>query len=136
MREHPAPLPHPDAGTEGTVRLEILRNQGRHGGAVARVCGDALVSQGIRDGDVVVLDRRDGIEHGDLVAFRLGAAQGGLTLWRGLASEDGLRLVTDGASRVVAGPHGSDTTMPDMRSEGVVLAVLRRFADDAPDLAT
>ncbi len=112
--------------------MEILRPRGRHGGAVARVCSGALSSQGIREGDVVVLGRRDHIEHGDLVALRLAASHEGLTLWRGLASEDGLRLVTDGTSRIVAHMPGSNPVAPDLRYEGVVLAVLRRFADDTP----
>ncbi len=86
--------------------------------AFARVEGDALSALDIRDGDHVVLVRRDTAEHGDVAAVL--DAEGRATLWKVYPEGGGLRLS-------LGRPGFGRLTGPDVRVHGVVVAVLRRF---------
>jgi SOS-response transcriptional repressor LexA len=87
--------------------------------AFARVEGDALRALDVRDGDHVVLARRDAAEHGDVAAVLDG--EGRATLWKVYPDGDRLRL-----SLGLPGPWR--TTPRDAKVHGVVVAVLRRLA--------
>lgn len=89
------------------------------GTVFARVAGDGLAALEIRDGDHVVLERREHVEHGDVAAVL--DARGEATLWKVYPEPDGLRLVT--------GRPGEERRLaPAPRIHGVVVALLRRPA--------
>ena len=79
-----------------------------------------LASLGVRDGDHVALWRSDAAEHGDLAA--VADVGGRAALWRVYPEGDRLRLST-------GDPVNARTTRAGARVRGVVVGVLRRFAD-------
>lgn len=84
--------------------------------ALARVEGDGLRALDIRDGDHVVLARREQAEHGDLAAILEG--DGPACLWKVFPAETGLRLS-------MGHPAFDRPSRPGARVQGVVLGVLR-----------
>jgi SOS-response transcriptional repressor LexA len=114
--------PSPPPGSPEPVRLvgADLRNPFAPGREVAfaRVCGDALSALDVRDGDHVVLARRDAAEHGDVAAILDG--EGRATLWKVYPEGDLLRLS-------VGRPGWGRATARDAKVHGVVVAVLRRL---------
>jgi hypothetical protein len=90
---------------------------------LARVAGDGLRALDVRDGDHVVLARREHANHGDLAAV-LDAA-GHAFLWKVYPEADG----PEGPERLrlSSGPPALDRLAdPGSRVHGVVVAVLRR----------
>lgn len=86
---------------------------------LARVQGDGLRAFDVRDGDHVVLVRRDHAEHGDLAAVL--DEEGRAWLWKTYPEGDRLRLSM--------GHPGLDRySARGARVQGVVVAVLRRLA--------
>ena len=85
---------------------------------LARVAGDGLRALDVRDGDHVVLVRRESAEHGDLAAVL--DDHGQAALWKVYPEAGALRLSTGrpGEERSIAPP-------PSIH--GVVVAVLRRL---------
>ena len=86
----------------------------------ALVKGTLLTSLGVHDGDHVALWRSDAAEHGDLAA--VADVGGRAALWRVYPERDRLRLST-------GDPVHARTTRVGARVRGVVVGVLRRFAD-------
>lgn len=84
--------------------------------ALARVRGDGLRALDIRDGDHVVLARRDRAEHGDLAAVL--EDDGPACLYKVFAEGEGLRLS-------MGHPAFDRPSHPGARVQGVVLGVLR-----------
>jgi SOS-response transcriptional repressor LexA len=115
-----APVP-PDP-TPAPVRLvgADLRNPFVPGREVAfaRVAGDGLDALDVRDGDHVVLLRRESAEHGDVAAVLDG--EGRATLWKVYPEGDRLRLSSGRPGEV-------RRTGPDARVHGVVVALLRKL---------
>jgi len=105
------------------VRLLAPEVQGRFAPGrdttLARVAGDGLRAFDVRDGDHVVLARRESAEHGDLAAVL--DAEGHAWLWKVYPEGDRLRLSMGHPSLERLSPVGA-------RVQGVVVAVLRRFA--------
>lgn len=94
---------------------------------LARVAGDGLRALDIRDGDHVVLARREAAEHGDLAAVL--DEEGLAWLWKIYPEGDRLRLSMGHPSLERLSPRGA-------RVQGVVVAVLRAFRDGrSPDAA-
>ena len=87
--------------------------------AFARVRGDALAALGIRDGDHVVLVRREEAASGDVAAVL--DERGEATLWQVYPEGDALRLST-------GRPGEEQRVSPAPRIQGVLVAVLRRGA--------
>lgn len=88
-----------------------------HGTVLAKVRGAALEALDVRDGDHVVLVRREEAEHGDVAAVL--DDHGVATLWKVFPEPDALRLST--------GRPGEERRIsPPPRIHGVVVAVLRR----------
>jgi SOS-response transcriptional repressor LexA len=85
--------------------------------ALAKVAGHGLEALEIRDGDHVVLVRRDHAEHGDLAAVL--DDRGQATLWKVYPEPDALRLSS-------GRPGAERRIRPPPRIQGVVVAVLRR----------
>lgn len=83
---------------------------------VARVVGDGLRALDVRDGDHVVLARRDTAEHGDLAAVLDDEEQA--WLWKVYPEGDRLRLS-------MGHPGLEHWSAPHPRIQGVVVAVLR-----------
>jgi repressor LexA len=83
---------------------------------MAQVRGDGLRAFDIRDGDHVVLDRRDAAEHGDFAAVIEG--DGPACLWKVFPEAEGLRLSMGHPAFDRPGRKGA-------RIQGVVLGVLR-----------
>jgi SOS-response transcriptional repressor LexA len=88
-----------------------------HGTVLAKVSGDGLAALELRDGDHVVLVRREHAEHGDIAAVL--DDHGVATLWKVYPEPGALRLATGrpGQERRIA---------PPPRIHGVIVAVLRR----------
>lgn len=86
---------------------------------VARVVGDGLRALDVRDGDHVVLARREAAEHGDLAAVL--DEEERAWLWKVYPEGDRLRLS-------MGHPGLERLTAPGPRVQGVVVAVLRSFA--------
>ena len=112
---HHAPGPPP-------VRLLAPEVKGRFAPGrettLARVAGDGLRAFDVRDGDHVVLVRREAAEHGDLAAVLDG--EGCAHLWKVYPEGDRLRLS-------MGHPSLERKSLPGARVQGVVVAVLRRF---------
>jgi len=89
------------------------------------VAGDALRAFDVRDGDHVVLARRECAEHGDLAAVLDGDACA--TLWKVRPEGDRLRLS-------VGHPGLDRWTGPHPRVQGVVVAVVRRLGRPVPEV--
>ena len=93
---------------------------------LARVSGARLERLGVRDGDHVALLRRDAAEdglgagHGDLAAVV--GDDGRAALWKVYPEGETLRLST-------GDPAWSRRTGPRPRVQGVVVAILRKFAE-------
>jgi len=87
---------------------------------LARVTGDGLRAFDVRDGDHVVLVRREAAEHGDLAAVL--DEEGRAWLWKIYPEGDRLRLS-------MGHPSLERLSAPGARVQGVVVAVLRRFRD-------
>jgi SOS-response transcriptional repressor LexA len=90
--------------------------------AFAKVAGDALSALDVKDGDHVILVRRESAEHGDVAAVL--DAEGRATLWKVYPDGDRLRLSLGLPPR---GPGWSRLTSRDAKVHGVVVAILRRF---------
>jgi SOS-response transcriptional repressor LexA len=94
---------------------------------LARVAGDGLRAFDVRDGDHVVLVRRETAEHGDLAAVL--DEEGRAHLWKVYPEGDRLRLS-------MGHPSLERRSRPGARVQGVVVAVLRRLlggsGPDAP----
>jgi SOS-response transcriptional repressor LexA len=101
------------------------------GVVLARVQGDGLRALDVRDGDHLVLDRREVAEHGDLALVCEG--EGPAALWKVFPDASGLRLS-------IGHPAFDRRATSDARVQAVVVAVLRdlatgsapRGAPDAP----
>lgn len=120
MRNAPGPPP---------VRLLAPEVRGRFAPGrettLARVAGDGLRAFDVRDGDHVVLVRREEAEHGDLAAVLDG--EGCAHLWKVYPEGDRLRLS-------MGHPSLERKSLPGARVQGVVVAVLRRFHEGSgPD---
>jgi hypothetical protein len=92
---------------------------------LARVAGDGLAALDVRDGDHVVLVRRERAGHGDLAAVL--DAGGHAFLWKVYPESDG----PDGPERLrlsLGHPSLDRWAEPGARVHGVVVAVLRRSA--------
>ncbi len=113
MSSGPHPGPPPVRLAEATWRAPIA--PGRETG-VARVVGDGLRALDIRDGDHVVLARREAAEHGDLAAVL--DEDDCAWLWKVFPAGDRLRLS-------MGHPSLERLSTPHPRIQGVVLAVLR-----------
>jgi len=104
------------------VRLVASEVQGRFAPGrettLARVQGDGLRALDVRDGDHVVLARREHAEHGDLAAVLDDA--GLAWLWKTYPEGDRLRLS-------MGHPAFDRWSAPGARIQGVVVAVLRRL---------
>ena len=113
------------------VRLLAPEVQGRFAPGrdttLARVAGDGLRAFDVRDGDHVVLVRRETAEHGDLAAVL--DEEGRAHLWKVYPEGDRLRLS-------MGHPSLERRSRPGARVQGVVVAVLRRLlggsGPDAP----
>ena len=88
------------------------------GVALAKVQGDGLRALDVRDGDHVVLVRREEAEHGDLAAVIEGDEPA--SLWKVFPERQSLRLS-------MGHPAFDHPAAPGARVQGVVVAVLRRF---------
>ena len=85
---------------------------------LARVAGDGLRAFDVRDGDHVVLVRRETAEHGDLAAVL--DEEGCAHLWKVYPEGDRLRLS-------MGHPSLERRSAAGARVQGVVVAVLRRL---------
>ena len=86
---------------------------------VARVVGDGLRALDVRDGDHVLLARRERAEHGDLAAVLDDRERA--WLWKVYPEGDRLRLS-------MGHPGLERLSAPNPRVQGVVVAVLRSLA--------
>ena len=113
MSTSPPSGPPPVRLAEATWRAPVAPGRGI---GVARVVGDGLRALDIRDGDHVLLARREVAEHGDLAAVLDDEERA--WLWKVYPAGDRLRL-----SMGHAGLERSSAPHP--RVQGVVVAVLR-----------
>jgi hypothetical protein len=88
--------------------------------AFAKVSGEGLCALDVRDGDHVVLVRRDGAEHGDVAAVL--DDEGRATLWKVYPEGDRLRLSS-------GRPEEAQRTGRHPKVHGVVVALARKFAE-------
>ena len=94
---------------------------GREGGHyVLRVQGDSMIDEGIHDGDLVVVRRRDEAHPGEMVVALVGGADA--TLKRFFPEGEEVRLQP-------ANPSMEAIRVPaaDVRVQGVVVGLMRRF---------
>ncbi len=85
---------------------------------VLRVRGDSMVEDQICDGDYVVVERRDTARDGETVVALVG--DGEATLKRLYRDRDGIRLQP-------ANPNYEPIRAKDLRIQGVVVGVVRRY---------
>ncbi len=107
------------AGDESIVVPEHLA--GRRGGEhyVLRVVGDSMIEEGVFDGDLVVVERRDKAEAGEMVVARIGDET---TLKRFFPEGAIVRLQP-------ANPGMQPLRVPaaELSVQGVVVGLMRRF---------
>ncbi len=85
---------------------------------VLKVRGDSMIDDSIRDGDYVVVEKRDTARDGETVVALLD--EGDATLKRFYRERDGIRLQP-------ANPAYEPIKVKDVRVQGVVVGVIRRF---------
>ena len=89
-----------------------------HGSFVLRVRGDSMIDDNICDGDYVIVERRDTAQDGETVVALLD--DGEATLKRFYRDRNGIRLQP-------ANPAYEPIIVKDVRIQGVVVGVLRRY---------
>ena len=83
-----------------------------------RVAGDSMINEQIRDGDYVICEKRDTAANGETVVALL--EDGEATLKRFYREKGRIRLQP-------ANPHFSPIYVEDVRIQGVVVGVIRKF---------
>lgn len=116
--DSPDPGREPVAEEELAVPAHLLR--GRTGDSfVLRVVGESMAGEGVRDGDLVVVERRRDVQSGEMVVALVGNK---VTLKRFYPQGASVRL--QGAD-----PEDEPLVLPagDVRVQGVVLGLMRKF---------
>jgi len=90
----------------------------RHENFVLKVKGDSMIDEQIRDGDYVIVQKRETARNGELVVALLD--NGEATLKRFYRDRDGVRLEA-------ANPAYKPISAKSVRIQGVVVGVLRRY---------
>lgn len=112
-----AGLPIDAIETNETVDLESIFTS-RHPVGVLRVTGDSMIDEQIRDGDLVVYERRSNARNGDTVVALLEGESA--TLKKFYREKNRIRLQP-------ANPKYSPTFVRDVEIQGVVIGVIRRL---------
>ena len=86
--------------------------------SVMRVAGDSMIEDSIRDGDIVLIERRNTARNGETVVAVL--PDGEATLKRFYREKNGVRLQPANATL-------KPIRVPEVEIRGVVIGVVRRF---------
>jgi repressor LexA len=128
LERHPGttsiPVLRGNDGVEGLEYFEIDRRfVGSPGAFLVPMPGDHLLEQGIRTGDLLLVEPADvaGIDSGDIVAVRQGD---GMAIRRVAQGDGGVLLEPDG---VASTPLRLDTTQARTALQGRVVGVVRRL---------
>lgn len=116
-----AAIEHSTSGETVAVPDDFVRRGGPH--YVLRVRGNSMIDDHITDGDLVVVNQRQTADNGEMVIAMLNGSSA--TVKRYYRERDG-RVRLQPANEALA-PMYFDRT-DDIRIEGVVVGVLRKFA--------